>query len=283
MYRLLLILILFTVTISCTQSDNKVKNTEQKQETKQNYPVGEGKDKTVVAKVNDSPIYKYQLSDSLDNPLREAIVHEVLLQEAIKKGYRINDYTNADLSDRKTKMNFTRDNQQAVDTLKREILSNVNVNKKITDKQVNDYYNKHIDKYTYAGTLKYTVDADEKTSKKIRDMLVGGSTIEDIRDEYGDEGVKISVEEKKMTNDPIIIDNLDVVEVGAVSKPIRFAGKYDIYKVTDVKKVDINKIKAPIKHNIKALRKQAAIYKYVDNLIKSDDYNVTVLEGDQKV
>jgi len=283
MYRLLLILIVFTVTISCTQSDNKDKNTEQTTETKQNYPAGEERDKIVVAKVNGSPIYKYQLVDSLDNPLKEAIVHEILLQEAIKKGYRRNDYSNVDLSDRKTKMNFTRDNNQAVDTLKREILSNVNVNKKITDKQVNDYYNEHIDKYTYAGTLKYTVDADEQTSKKIRDMIVGGSTVDDIRDEYSEEGVKISVEEQKMSNAPIIIDNLDVVEVGAVSKPIRFAGKYDIYKVTTVKKVDLNKIKAPIKHNIKALRKRDAIYNYVDNLIKSNDYNVTVLEGDQKV
>ena len=86
-----------------------------------------------------------------------------------------------------------------------------------------------------------------------------------------------------MSNNPIILDNLDVVEVGAISKPIRFAGKYDIYKVTGMKKVEINKIKSSLKHNIKSLRKRDAIYNYVDNLIESDEYNVTVLEGDQKV
>ena len=60
------------------------------------------------------------------------------------------------------------------------------------------------------------------------------------------------------------------------------SGKYDIYKVTAIKKVDINKIKASLKQNIKSLRKRGAIYNYVDNLIKSDEYNVTVLEGDLK-
>ncbi len=282
MYRLLSLLIVFTVAVSCTQPDNKDKNTEETTESKQISQKAPERDKTVVAKVNDTPVYKYQLEKSLVNPLREAIVAEILLQEAIKKGYR-KDFSKADLEDPKVKSKLISSNYAAVQLLRAEIISNVNVNKKVTDKEINDYYNKNINKYTYVSTLKYTVDADEQTSKKVRDMLVGGSNVNDIRDEYSDQGLKISVEEKKMTNDPIILDNLDVVEVGAISKPIRFAGNYDIYKVTGIKKVEINKIKASLKQNIRSLRKRDAIYNYVDNLIKSDEYNVTVLEGDQKV
>ena len=282
MYRLLSLLIVFTVAVSCTQPDNKDKNTEETTESKQISQKAPERDKTVVAKVNDTPVYKYQLEKSLVNPLREAIVKEVLLQEAIKKGYRKGDFSKADFEDPKIKREFTTNNHAAVQTMEREILNNVNVNKKVTDKEVNEYYNENIDKYTYVATLKYTVDADEQTSKKVRGMLVGGSSVSDIRDKYSDQGLKISVEEKKMTNNPIILDNLDVVEVGAISKPIRFAGKYDIYKVTAIKKVEINKIKSSLKQNIKSLRKRDAIYNYVDNLIESDEYNVTVLEGDQK-
>ena len=282
MYRLLSLLIVFTVAVSCTQPDNKDKNTEETTESKQISQKAPERDKTVVAKVNDTPIYKYKLDKNLVNPLREAIVKEVLLQEAIKKGYRKGDFSKADFEDPKIKREFTTNNHAAVQTMEREILNNVNVNKKVTDKEVNEYYNENIDKYTYVATLKYTVDADEQTSKKVRGMLVGGSSVSDIRDKYSDQGLKISVEEKKMTNNPIILDNLDVVEVGAISKPIRFAGKYDIYKVTAIKKVEINKIKSSLKQNIKSLRKRDAIYNYVDNLIESDEYNVTVLEGDQK-
>jgi len=282
MYRLLSLLIVFTVAVSCTQPDNKDKNTEETTESKQISQKAPERDKTVVAKVNDTPIHKYKLDKSLVNPLREAIVAEVLLQEAIKKGYR-KDFSNADLEDPKVKSKLITANHAAVQLLRAEIISNVNVNKKITDKEINDYYNKNINKYTYVTTLKYTLDADEQTSKKVRGMLVGGSSVSDIRDEYSDQGLKISVEEKKMTNNPIIFDNLDVVEVGAITKPIRFAGNYDIYKVTGIKKVEINKIKASLKQNIRSLRKRDAIYNYVDNLIESDEYNVTVLEGDQKV
>ena len=281
MYRLLSLLIVFTVAVSCTQPGNKDKNTEETTESKQVSQIAPERDKTVVAKVNDAPIYKYKLDKSLENPLREAIVAEVLLQEAIKKGYR-KDFSNADLEDPKVKRQLMKYNYAATNLLRTEIIQNVNVNKKVTDKEINDYYNKNINKYTYVATLKYTVDADEQTSKKVRGMLVGGSSVSDIRDKYSDQGLKISVEEKKMTNNPIILDNLDVVEVGAISKPIRFAGKYDIYKVTAIKKVEINKIKSSLKQNIKSLRKRDAIYNYVDNLIESDEYNVTVLEGDQK-
>ncbi len=282
MYRLLSLLIVFTVAVSCTQPGNKDKNTEETTESKQISQKAPERDKTVVAKVNDAPIYKYMLDKNLVNPLREAIVAEVLLQEAIKKGYRRGDFSNADLEDPKVKRELRKSNNAAANLLRTEIIQNVNVNKKVTDKEINDYYNENINKYTYVATIKYTVDADEQTSKKVRGMLVGGSSVSDIRDKYSDQGLKISVEEKKMTNNPIILDNLDVVEVGAITKPIRFAGNYDIYKVTGIKKVEINKIKTSLKQNIKSLRKRDAVYNYVDNLIKSDEYHVTVLEGDQK-
>jgi len=153
MYRLLSLLIVFTVAVSCTQPDNKDKNTEETTESKQISQKAPERDKTVVAKVNDTPIYKYQLEKSLANPLREAIVKEVLLQEAIKKGYRKGDFSKADLEDPKVKSKLITSNHAAVQLLRAEIISNVNVNKKVTDKEINDYYNKNINKYTYVSTL----------------------------------------------------------------------------------------------------------------------------------
>ena len=164
--------------------------------------------------------------------------------------------------------------------MRNKILSNVNVNKKISDAELNKYYNDNINNYTYVKTFLYTLDSDEDTAEKVRGMLAGGSTVDYIRNEYRDQNLKISVEEKKLTNDPFILDSFDVLEVGAISKPIRFTGKYNLYRITEIKKVSIDKIKSALKQNIKSTKKKEAIHNYVDNLIKTKEFDVTVLEGD---
>jgi len=281
MYRLLSLMIIFTVAVSCTQPDNKDKNTEETPETKEISEKPPEIEKTVVAKVNDVPVYNTDLDKNLENSLKEAIVYQVLLQEAKNKGLFDGDLSDVDLSDPNTKREYLGKRFNAVQTMRRDILQNVNVNKKITDQEINDYYNKNINKFTYVKTLRYTVEADEATSNKVREQLVGGSSVNDIRDEYSDTDLKIVVEEKKLSNEPLILDSFDVIEVGAIGKSIRFAGNFDIYKITEVKKTAIDKIKTSLKQSVKSTRKQNAIYNHVDNLIKTDNYNVTVLEGDQ--
>ena len=283
MLRLLSILTIFAISVSCTQPDNKDKDTEKATDSKQISEQKAELDKTVVAKVNEVPVYKYDIDDNLVNSLKEAIVSEVLFQKAVNDGIvEKKDFSDSDLSDPKVRRDKIKYRITAINMMKRKIINNVNINQKLTDKDNNNYYNKNINKYTYIKTLKFSVDSDEKTANNVRKMLVGGSTVEDIRDEYSDQDFKIVVEEKKLTNDPIILDNLDVIEVGAISKPIRFAGNYDIFKVTEIKKTKVDSIKSSIKQNIKSTKKQNAIYNYVDNLIKSNEFNVIVLEGDQK-
>lgn len=281
MYRLLSIMIIFTVALSCTQPDNKDKNTKETPETKEISEKSQGLDKTVVAKVNDAPIYKYTLDNNLNNPLKEAIVREVLIQKAIKDGLVEEiDYKNIDLNNRVESTKIASFIFSTDQLMRRKILSNVNVNKKITDEELNKYYNDNIEKYTYVKTLVYSVDSDEATAGQIRKMLLSGSTVDNIRDEYSDQNIKISVEEKKLTNDPLILTSFDVIKVGAISKPIRFTGNYNLYKIVEVKKVSIDKISSALKQNIKSSRKQEAINGYVDNLIKTKEFNVIVLEGD---
>lgn len=281
MYRLLSLLIIFTFVVSCSQPDNKDKNTEEKTDSKEISEKPAEVEKTVVAKVNDIPIYNTELDNNLQNPLKEAIVYQVLLQEAKRKGFYDGDLVVGDLSDPTFKREFLGKRFAGVQAMRRDILQNVNVNKKVTDQEINDYYNKNINKYTYVKTLKYTVQSDEATTNKVREQLAGGASVNDIRDEFGDTDFKILVEEKKLTNEPLVLDSFDVIEVGAIGKPIRFAGNFDIFKITEVKKVDTDKIKTALKQNIKSTRKQDAIYKYVDNQINSGNYNVSVLEGDQ--
>ncbi len=281
MYRLLSIMIIFTVALSCTQPDNKDKNTKETPETKEISEKSQGLDKTVVAKVNDAPIYKYTLDNNLNNPLKEAIVREVLIQKAIKDGLVEEiDYKNIDLNNRVESTKIASFIFSTDQLMRRKILNNVNVNKKITDEDLNKYYNDNIEKYTYVKTLVYSVDSDEATAGQIRKMLLSGSTVDNIRDEYSDQNIKISVEEKKLTNDPLILTSFDVIKVGAISKPIRFTGNYNLYKIVEVKKVSIDKISSALKQNIKSSRKQEAINGYVDNLIKTKEFNVIVLEGD---
>ena len=283
MLKLLSIFVIFTISVACTQPDNKDKDTEKATDSKEISDKKSGLDKTVVAKVNDVPVYKYVIDPSLDNPLKEAIVREVLIQKAVIDGLvEKKDFSNVDFDDRVESSKMAQYLFSTDQLMRNKILKNANVNQKITDKDINNYYNKNINKYTYIKTLKFSVDSDEKTANNVRKMLVGGSSVNDIRDEYGDQDFKIVVEEKKMTNDPMILDNLDVIEVGAISKPIRYAGNYDIFKVTEIKKVKIDSIRSSIKHNIKSTKKQEAIYNYVDNLIKTNEFNVIILEGDQK-
>ena len=72
---------LFSLIVSCTQPDKEDKKTEKTAEKTESAEVSAdkpGTDKTVVAKVNDVPIYKNSLDNNLDNPLKEAIIREVL-------------------------------------------------------------------------------------------------------------------------------------------------------------------------------------------------------------
>jgi hypothetical protein len=283
MLKLLSILVIFSISVSCTQPDIKDKDTEKATDSKQISEQKSELDKTVVAKVNDVPIYRYSLDQNLVNPLKEAIVREVLLQKAVNDGVveKI-DLSNVNSDNPKESRKMAQYLFSTDQTMRRKILENVNVNQKITDQDINNYYNKHINNYTYVRTLRFTVGSDEETANNVRKMFVGGSTVNDIRDEYGDQNLKIVVEERKMTNDPLILDNFDVIEVGAIGKPIRYTGNYDIYKITEIKKVSVDTIKASIKQNIKSNKKRDAIYNYVDNLIKTDEFNVKIIEGDQK-
>ncbi len=283
MLRLLSLLIIFTVTISCTQPADKEKDTEKAADSKEISEKNPGLDKTVVAKVNGEPIYKYALDENLDNPLKEAIIREVLIQKAVKEGLvKKKDYKNIDFNDPKESREAAQYIYSTDQLMRRKILGNVNVNRKISDAELNKYYNDNIKNYTYVKTFLYAVDSDEETAGKVRGMLIGGSTVDDIRSEYSDQNLKISVEEKKLTNDPVILDSFDVLEVGAISKPVRYTGKYNLYKITEIKKTSTDKIKSALKQNIKSTKKKEAIHNYVDNLIKTKEFDVKVLEGDQK-
>ena len=100
MFRLLSLLMIFTVTLSCTQPVDKEKDTEKAEDSKEISEKTTGLDKTVVAKVNGEPIYKYNLDENLDNPLKEAIIREVLIQKAVKDGLvEKKDFSQVDFSD----------------------------------------------------------------------------------------------------------------------------------------------------------------------------------------
>ena len=283
MFRLLSMMIILTVAVSCTQPVDKEKNTEKETDSKEIAENTSGLDKTVVAKVNGKPIYKYSLDQNLDNPMKEAIIREILIQKAENEGLvKKKDFSNVDFNDPIQSREMAQYIFSTDQLMRSRILGNVNVNKKISDAQVNEYYNNHIENYTYVKTLVYRVGADDETTAKVRDLLIGGSTVEGIRNDFEGKDLTISVEEKKLTNDPVILDSFDVLEVGSISKPMRHTGKNNIYKITEVKKVDIEKIKSALKQNIKSERKKAAIHSYVDNLIKTKEFDVEVLEGDYK-
>ena len=138
------------------------------------------------------------IDPSLDNPLKEAIVREVLIQKAVIDGLvEKKDFSNVDFDDRAESRKMAQYLFSTNQLMRNKILKNANVNQKITDKDINNYYNKNINKYTYIKTLKFSVDSDEKTANNVRKMLVGGSSVNDIRDEYGDQDFKIVVKEKK--------------------------------------------------------------------------------------
>ena len=218
------------------------------------------------------------------DPLRQAIIDEVMFQNAVNTGLVKKRDFDKELSG-KEQIRIDRAKAaykfRAVELMRREVLMNVNVNQKITDKEIKDYYNSNIDKYTYLKTVQFTFTSSPEVAQEVYNMLTKGNSITEVRNEFKEQDLKIAVKENGLSNNQDLVGKFKEKEDGKISKPVKVNGKYTIYKIVQVKKIPIERLYPTIKSNIGSTRKQVAIEQYVDNLINNGDYNVVITEGEK--
>ncbi len=140
--RNFLLLLIFVVLISCNQTDssNQAQSTDQNKSeadlpvNSETEDIDENKGK-VLALVNGSPIYE---DDLKSGSLEFAITDEILYQVGLKQGI---DEQNKDKIKDYEKMIVLR-------SMKVRISEDAEPMKKISDEEIEDYYNRNKDKYT---------------------------------------------------------------------------------------------------------------------------------------
>ncbi|MFK9095247.1 peptidylprolyl isomerase [Bacillus salipaludis] len=124
---------------------------------------------------------------------------------------------------------------------------------KVTDKQINDYYEQNKDQYTEVRTSHILVDM-ESTAKEIEEELKKGTDFTELAKKQstdkvsGAEGGDLGYLSGRSNElDPTFLAAALKLKKGEVSEPVKTMFGYHIIKVTDIKETPLSKVKDQIK------------------------------------
>ncbi|WP_043931942.1 peptidylprolyl isomerase [Bacillus sp. EB01] len=127
---------------------------------------------------------------------------------------------------------------------------------KVSDKQIQDYYEQNIGQYTEVRTSHILVD-EESTAKEIEKDLKKGNDFAELAKkqstdkvsaaEGGDLGFLSGLNQEL---DPTFLASALKLKEGEVSEPVKTVFGYHIIKVTDRKETPLSKVKVQIKQSL---------------------------------
>ena len=220
----------------------------------------------IVAYVNGRPVYEKDLGPlSLEDALVNEVLYEAGLSEGMEKDFQeqIENYKK----------------QLIVNRMRLKILANVDeseLTKTVTNEDIERYYKENESKYTYPHVVELMI-SDRKVAEEIRSRALKGEDFEKIAKEYEDQpGLAVRFYDWKYTKK--FNNNFDKLEVGAVSNliPHKKHG-YLVRKIVDIRKISLDKVRAPIKHALIAKKKAQAVKDYAEKLKKEHNINVRVV------
>jgi hypothetical protein len=269
MKKLFTVMFLSTLmALGCTQSEKKEETKKDKSQqeiaSKTAETQGEGK---IVARVNGEPIYE---EDLRGRPLRSVINDEIIYQEGLRRGL--------DKKFERQVENFKKG--IIVNSIKKEILVNLPKDQNVTDKEIENYYNKNKDKYTYLQMKQITV-GDESLADEIHEKALEGEELEKIVSEYSNSGKKVHLEDVGFA-DKRYNKLFDKKEVGSVSEVIQEGNQFKILKITSVKEIPLSKANNPIKYTILARRRGHAVAEFAKKLKEENNVKVEILKGGEE-
>lgn len=258
------------LSLGCKQAEKKDEirkdaTSHPKEETAPNGQENVGGNR-IVARINGKPIYRRDLRGM---PLKSFIIDEILYQEGLRRGLdkelekRVEDYKRGLI----------------VNSIKSEILANL-PKEGVTDEDIEKYYKENEDNYTYIRVQEVSV-GDRETADEIHKKALSGEDFEKIKSEYSNSGKQVIVTDLKFADSKMYRDLFDKKEVGSISGVIQDGNRFKILKITDVKKIPLEKARNVIMHTITARRRGQALEEYVERLKKENNIKVEILSGDK--
>lgn len=257
-----LLLLIVLINVSCTQSEKKeeTKKDASKAEITSTDKQENGTGKKVVARVNGNPIYEEDLQG---RPLRMVINEEILYQEGLKQG--LDKRFQGEIDDYKKRV--------IAETVKRELLSELPKAKEmeITDEQIEKYYEKHPDKYTFISIKEISLP-DKSAAEEVRKKLLAGEDPVKIKSDLGENVVINDLKFGKT-----YYKKFDKIEVGTISEVIEDGGRFKILQITDVRQVPLQRVSNAIKHHIIARKRGKIIQEKVEEMKKENNIKVEII------
>ncbi len=252
-------LLLITV-FACSKQEETKKKEEKIQETTQKIDPN----KTVVAKVNGTPIYKEDLPAGM--PIEKAIEKELLLIEAKRRG--LDQIYKEDLENLVKNTLATK--------VKGQIITEYMRKHPITQEEIEEYYEKNKGKYLYLKVLDISTN-DKQLAEEIKSKLEApNADIEEIKKQYADKEVKF--EEKNFSK--TFNQHFDSFEKGTVSRMVEGKkGKFHIYRIVEVKEPPNKKVVfSVINTELKRQRYQKAIEEIINRMKLDPSIKIEIVE-----
>lgn len=195
----------------------------------------------VVAYVNGVPVYEDELRGGT---VDMAITNEILYQEGLRRG--VDKKYEQKVEDFKTSL--------VVRDVRVDLMENLPPIKEITDKDIEEYYNRNKDKYSAYHMVEINF-SNENLGPEILKLAEGGEELRDIANSLASRDPKVIFNDLGTRRE--LVQYFNDKEAGSISEIVKKSdGSYSVLKIVEVKETPFANLKFSIRNNLEA-RKEA--------------------------
>jgi len=254
----ILILAVFILFPGC--KDNQSKQPADSQQANEQSADTTQPQSKIAFKINGRPVYDDEMSSrNINEAINDEIIYEAALIKGVDKEPRVE----------KTLRIYRRNLITGV--MKKELIDDAMENYKVSDEDINKYYEENKDKFTVIDADKLIIQ-DKSKADEVYSKLAGGEAIEDVITEYKTANSEII--QQKLYNDKRLVKEFDSLEVGQISKPIDQQNNAVIYVITKLEIMPLDKLKKQITYTLMNKHKYEAITDFIEKAKTEDKITV---------
>lgn len=268
--RKLSLLLVFVVLIGCNQSETDTQPTSNEQGNSQSEtnstensaadsePLKTGK---ILARINGNPIYEDDLKGrNLEFVITEEIIYQVGLKQGIDKQYKdeVRQY----------------EKKLVVNRTKAKIMEDAPPSKKISDEEIQTYYDNNKSRYSYTRMHEISFP-DVNMGKEIKEKAEKGESLQDIANSYPDQNITVT----DIGFDRVMVSKFDTQEIGSVSEVFQKPnGIYSVLKIVEIKEIPLSASKKSIRHLLESRSKAKMFDEYAWQAAQENNIEIEIIQ-----